>query len=63
MWREHHIYNVGSEENVIKCCISDREINFKSNSKSETVLIRDLGFSFILNLLNKLNLSKLRFII
>lgn len=55
---EKNIYNVGSEENVsLKGLI--KKLIHESNSKSKIILIKDLGFSFILNFLNKLNLSPL----
>ena len=55
---EKNIYNVGSEENIsLKGLI--KKLIHESNSKSKIILIKDLGFSFILNFLNKLNLSPL----
>ena len=55
---EKNIYNVGSEENIsLKGLI--KKLIILTNSKSKIISIKDLGFSLILNLLNKLNLSPL----
>ena len=55
---EKNIYNVGSEENIsLKGLI--KKLIILTNSKSKIISIKDLGFSLVLNLLNKLNLSPL----
>ena len=55
---EKDIYNVGSEENISLKGLIEKLI-ISSGSKSRIISIKDFGFSFILNFLNKLNMSPL----
>ena len=55
---EKNIYNVGSEENISLRGLIEKLI-ISSNSQSKIITIKDIGFSLILNFLNKLNLSPL----
>ena len=55
---EKSIYNVGSEEKISLKALIEKLI-ILSSSKSKVILIKDIGITMILNILNKLNLSPL----